>query len=171
MSWKEKLKNELKSVGIATAYFLFCFGTLMLIKFLLLKEYQIEFSGVSMMVIGALTIAKVLLIMEHIPLGKWVNKQPAYLEILMRTVLYSFGVLVVMILEKGFEGRHEYGSFGSSLQQVFNDVDIYHVWVNTIVVFGTLLGYNLISYISNQLGKGTLLRMLFSSPSKQIRNK
>lgn len=171
MSWKEKLISELKSVGIATVYFLFCFSTLMLIKYLLLQEYQIKFSGVSMMIIGAFIIAKVLFIMEHIPLGKWVNKQPAYVEIFIRTILYSFGVLVVMILEKGFEGRNEYGGFGSSLQQVFNHVDIYHVWVNTIVVFITLLGFNLITYISNQLGKGTLLRMLFASPSEQIKNK
>ena len=164
MSWKEKLKHELKSVGIATLYFLIWFGFLMLIKVLLLEDYDIEFTGVSMVIVGALVVAKVILIMEHIPLGSWVKKQPAYVDVMLRTILYSFGVLVILILEKGFEGRHEYGGFGSSLQQVFNHVDIYHVWVNSICVFCALFSFNFLTLIRTHLGKGGLFRMLKEPP-------
>jgi hypothetical protein len=160
MSWKEKLKHELISVGIATLYFLIWFGFLMLIKFLLLEDYDIEFTGVSMVIVGALVVAKVILIMEYIPLGSWVKKQPAYVDVILRTVLYSLGVLVILILEKGFEGRHEYGGFANSLRQVFNHVDVYHVWVNSIVVSCALLSFNFLTLIRMRLGKGVLFRML-----------
>ncbi|MBE0571778.1 MAG: hypothetical protein IH618_09570 [Ignavibacteriaceae bacterium] len=168
MSWKEKLKHELKSVGIATLYFLIWFGFLMLIKVLLLEDYDIEFTGVSMVIVGALVVAKVILIMEYIPLGSWVKKQPAYVDVILRTVLYSLGVLVILILEKGFEGSGEYGGFLSSVRQAFNHVDIYHVWVNTIVVFGALLVFNTISIFRKQLGKGGLMRMLLVPPPEEI---
>ena len=164
MSWKVKLKNELKAVGIAALYFLFLFGILMLIKVLLLQEYHVKFSGISMVIVGSLVVAKVILIMEHIPLGSWVQRQPALVDVLLRTILYSSGVLVVLLLEKGFEGRHEYGSFGSSLEQVFGHADVYHVWVNIIVVFGALLGFNILSIVKKHLGEGGLVKMLLVPP-------
>jgi hypothetical protein len=164
MSWKEKLKHELKSVGIATLYFLIWFGFLMLIKVLLLEEYHIKFSGLSLVIIGALVVAKVILVMEHIPLGSWVQRKPAIVDVLLRTVLYSIGIIIILILEKAFEGRHEYGGFGSSLIQVFNHVDVYHVWVNSIVVVCALLSFNFLTIIRMRLGKGVLLRMLKEPP-------
>ena len=169
MSWKVKLKNELKALSIAALYFLFWFSILMLIKVLLLEEYHVKFSGASMALIGALVLAKVILVMEYIPLGPWVRKQSAYVDVFLRTFLYSSGVLVVLLLEKGFEGSHEYGSFGSSLQQVFNHADIYHVWVNIIVVFGALLGFNILSIVKKHLGEGGLVKMLLVPPPEETK--
>ena len=166
MSFKEKLKNELKSVSIATLYFLFCFGILMLIKVLLLQEYNIRFYGLSTAVVGALVIAKVLLVMEHVSLGSWVKKQPAYVNVLLRTIMYLAGVFLILLIEKALEGRQEYGGFWSSLESVFNHSDIYHVWVTTICVFLALLGFNLLSLFQNHLGKGGLFKMLLSPPPK-----
>jgi hypothetical protein len=164
MNWKDKIINELKSVGMATLYFLVWFGILMIIKVLLLQEYQIKFSGLSLVIVGALVVAKVILIMEHIPLGKWVQRKPAIVNMLLRTILYSIGIVIILILEKAFEGRHEYGGFVNSLQQVFNNVDIYHVWVNSIAVFCALLSFNFLTLIRTRLGKGVLLRMLKEPP-------
>ena len=170
MSWKEKLKTEVKSVGIATIYFIIWFGSLMIIKVLLLKDYHIEFTGVSMVFVGSLVVAKVILIMEYIPLGSWVRKQPAYADVLIRTIFYSLGVFVILILEKGFESRSEYGGFISSVKQTFNHADIYHVWVNTIVVFGALLVFNMLSIFKKHLGNGGLMRMLLVPPPEEVKN-
>lgn len=164
MSWKEKLKNELKSVGITTLYFLIWFGFLMLIKILLLEDYDIEFTGVSMVIVGALVVAKVILIMEYIPLGSWVKKQPAYVDLLVRTTLYAIGIFIILILEKGIEGSSEYGGFFASVEQTFKHADIYHIWVNTIVVFGALLSFNFLTLIRTRLGKGVLFRILKEPP-------
>jgi hypothetical protein len=155
MSWKVKLKNELKSIGIASLYFLFWFCILMLIKVLLLQEYHIRFYGISTAVVAALVVAKVILVMEHIPLGSWIQKQPAYVDVILRTIL------------KAFEGRDEYGGFWSSLEQVFNHADFYHVWIATICVTLALLSFNLLSLFRNHLGKGGLLRMLLLPPPEK----
>lgn len=169
MSWKERIKNEIKSLGITTLYFIFWFGFVMIIKILLLKDYNIEFTGVSMVIIGALIVAKVILIMEFIPLGSWVKNQPAYVDILLRTLLYSLGVLVILIIEKGFEGKSEYGGFNSAVKHIFNNADVYHVWVNAIVVSVALLGFNTISIFKKHLGKGGLMRMLMIPPPEEAK--
>jgi len=101
--------------------------------------------------------------LEHVPLGKWVRTRPALVDVIFRTVLYALGVIVVLLLEKAFDGQHEYGGFSPSLRAVFHHVDIYHVWVNAICLSGALLGYNMLSVIRKYLGEGGLMR-LFLSP-------
>ena len=113
---------------------------------------------------GALVAAKVVLVLEYVTLGAWVRTPPVFVDVILRTVLYAFGVLVVLILEKAFEGRHDYGGFGPSLIQVIQHVDIHHVWVNAIGVTGALLGFNVLSVIRRHLGEGGLMRLFLSSP-------
>jgi len=164
MSFKQKLKKELIAVGLTTLYFLIWFTVLVFIKQLLLKEYKIEFYGMSTVFIGALIAAKVLLILENIPFGYWVRKQPAIVDIFLRTVLYFLGVLLILILEKAFDGRHEFGGFVNSLQQVFVQFDMNHFWVNSICIFGALFGFNFASLLKLYLGEGGILRVLASLP-------
>lgn len=163
MSFSQKLKNEIQTVALVILYFAAWFGVLILLKELILAEYQVEFHRLSSALVGALVVAKVVLVLEHVPLGAWVRKQPALVDAVLRTILYSLGVLVVLILEKAFDGRHEYGGFGNSLAKVFQHVDIYHVWANTICVVGALLVFNLFSILHQWLGRRELIR-LFVTP-------
>jgi hypothetical protein len=77
-------------------------------------------------------------------------------------------VIVVLLLEKGFEGRHEYGGFAKSVQSVFQHADINHVWVNAICLGGALLSYNLLWAIRRHLGDGGLRQLLMTPlPSEE----
>jgi hypothetical protein len=156
MSMGQKLKHELRSLCEATLYFgLWVFG-LIIVKILILEEYHITFTGWSAALIGVLVLAKVVLILEHVSLGAWVRRQPAWLDVLLRTILYVAGVFVVMILEKSFEGRHEHGGFGNALAEIFQHIDMPHIWANTICIAGALLGYNILAVIRQHLGTGGL---------------
>ena len=171
MSFKEKLRHEIKAILWTSGYFIVWFGVLMLIKVLLLKEYKIAFYGISAALIGALVVAKVLLVMEKIPLGSWIHSRPAFLEVILRTIMYGSGVFVVLLMEKAFDARVEYGGFFPSLQQAFAHADINHVYVTTICVTGALLGFNLLSVVCRHLGKGGLFRILLTPPVKEAREK
>ena len=162
MSFKQKLKDEVRDIGVAALYFGCWIGALLLLKSLILAEYKIAFHGWSAVVVGALVLSKVVLILEHVSLGAWMRARPALVGVILRTVLYSLGVLVVLLLEKALEGRHEYGGFGPSLIAVFQHADVHHVWANTICLSGALLGYNVLVVIRHHLGEGGLARMLLS---------
>jgi hypothetical protein len=163
VSLQQKLKDEIKAVALATLYFATWIGVLMVLKVLVLEEYRIEFHAWSLVLAGALILAKVVLVLEHVPLGAWIRTRPAWVDVIVRTVLYGLGVVVVLLLEKAFEGRHEHGGFVSSLLLVFQHAEIHHVWVNAICLSGALLGYNALSVIRRHLGEGGLIR-LFLSP-------
>lgn len=160
MGFREKASQELKAVALATFYFATWLCVLILLKELVLAEYQIQFHGLSAAVIGALILAKVVLVLEHVPLGPWLRRRPAILDVLARTGLYAVGVLVVLLLEKAFDARHEYGGFGASLGQVFAHRDMPHVWANVICVAGALFWYNVFSVVRRHLGEQALIRMV-----------
>jgi len=160
------LMNEIKAVVIAAIYFGCWIAGLLLVKYLVLAEYRIAFTGWSMALVGALILSKVVLLLEHVSLGAWVRAQSAWVDIVLRTILYSLGVLLILMVEKGIENRHAYGGFFQALQQLYHHKDVHHIWANTVCISGALLGYNMLSAIQRQLGKGALLR-IFLSPLRQ----
>ena len=165
MSWKEKLKEELKSLGLVMLYFALWFGFLITMKMLLLREYDVEVYGLSMAFVGALIVAKVILIVDHIPIGSWIERQPAYIDVLFRTVLYSVGIILILILEKAFEARNEAGGFFKAIPYVFDHRNVNHIYVNSIAVIFSLLGFNFLTLITKNLGKGGLRKILLSPPT------
>lgn len=163
MSFQQKLRHEIKAVAIATAFFAGWFGILILLKRLILTEYEIDFRGLSTALIGALVVAKVVLVLEHVPLGGWMRRQPAWVDLVARTLLYAAGVFAAMLIEKAFHGRHEYGGFGQSLAKVFQHADIHHVWAAAIGVTGGLLVYNIASLLRRSVGDDAM-RKAFLAP-------
>ena len=162
MGFAQKLQHELMAVIALTLYFGCWIGALVLIKYLVLAEYKIAFYGFSVALVGALVLAKVVLVLEYVPLGAWVRVRPAWVDVVLRTALYAFGVFVVLLLERAFEGRHEHGGLGPSLMAVFQQVDAKHVWLNTICLSAALLSYNMLSVVRKRLGKGALLQMFLT---------
>jgi hypothetical protein len=171
MSFKQKLKEEMKAVGVAALYFACWIGALLLLKTLILAEYKIAFHGWSAVVVGALVLSKVVLVLEHVSLGAWVRARPAWVDVVLRTAMYTLGVAIVLVLEKGFEGRHEYGGFVPALRHLFQQEDVHHVWANTLCLSGALLGYNALFVVRQHLGEGGLLRMFFSPLPGKTNNK
>jgi hypothetical protein len=167
MSTKSKIIKELVSIFWVSLYFLIWFGMMMLIKVLLLEEYKIHFYDISAVIIGALVVAKSVLIMEAIPVSKN-NNHPAWAVVLIRTLLFLLGVFIILVLEKSIEARHEYGGVFEAFKSLFQKADIYHVWVNILCVFGALLTYNFGSVLKLNLGKDGVKNILNSPyPNKK----
>ena len=160
MSINQKLKDEIRAVALLAIYFGLWIGTFVLLKTLILDEYKIEYHGLSLALVGALVLAKVVLVLEYVSLGAWIRNRPALLDVVLRTALYTLGVFVVLLLEKSFEGRHEHGGFVPSLLSVFATAGGYHVWANVICISGALLIYNMLSVLRRYLGEEVLIRLL-----------
>jgi len=159
MSDRQKLKGKVISLALVMLYFFIWIGALALLKTLVLAEYQIEFHGFSIALVGALVLAKVVLVLKHVSLGDWIRSRPMLLDVVLRTLLYILGVFIVLLLKKGFEGRHEHGGFVPSLLSLFQRVDGYHVWANVICLSGALLVYNVVSVLRQYIGEGALIRV------------
>jgi hypothetical protein len=164
MSIQQKLKHELKAVILVTLFFVVWLGFFMALKVIVLGEYDIQFGGISKVLIGALILAKVVLILEHVSLGAWLRNKPMVLDVILSTSLYAVSTLVVMLFEKAFESRHEQGGFGSALTNVFQQRDMPHFMANFLCVSVALLFYNLRSSLNLHPGTGGLERVFLSLP-------
>jgi hypothetical protein len=60
-----------------------------------------------------------------------------------------------------------YADVALFLRQPLQQADIHHVWANTIVLSGALLGYNSLTVVRRHLGKRGLIRM-FLSPLPEL---
>lgn len=159
---KGRLFHEIRSVAAAALYFGGWIAALILLKQLVLAEYEIEFHHLSKAVAGALILSKVVLVLEHVPFGAWLRARPAWVDVILRTALYGLGVVIVMALEKGIEGRHEHGGFAGAVSAAFRSAGSYHVWANAICITSALLGFNVLGVVRRHLGEGALLRMLLA---------
>jgi hypothetical protein len=163
MSLKDKLKHEFKSVLLATLFFAAWFEAMVLLKTLILAGYQVEFSGVVKALVGALVVGKVVLVLEHVHLGSWVFRQPAWLSVVVRTVFYTLGIFLVLLGEKMFHERHEHEGFGASLVGAFESANTHEVWAKTLCVSWALLTFNGLTVVRQRLGSAALLG-LFTAP-------
>ncbi len=158
-----RLAAELKALGLMMLYFACWLVPLIIVKNLLLEEYQVPITRLSVAVVGALVLSKVVLVLEHVSLGDWVANRPAWVDVILRTLLYGVGVAIVLLLEKAFEGRHEHGGFWPSLGAVLEHRDINHVWINLICISAALFSFNVLAVLSRHFGEGGLLQ-LFGKP-------
>lgn len=163
MSATQKLRQEIQSLALTTLFFWCWIAALVTLKKLLLAEYHIQFAGLSRALVGALILAKVVLVLEHVSLGPWFRARAAWVNVAARTALYAAGVVVVLVLERGLEGWKEHGGFGPALRAAFQGAEIHHVAVNMICVTGALLFHNVLAVVRRQLGERSFLG-LFLSP-------
>ena len=167
MSFIEKVKDELKEVGLVTVYFLICFGILLLLKKLFLAEYKVQFNALSAAVIGALVIGKVVVILDKTAIGnRFRESHAAYIDITYRSLIYTFFTGLVVAAEKVFHASHETDGFVPALLHALENTNINHFWATVIGVFLSFVGFNIFSTISRHLGEGELLRLFFSPEKK-----
>ena len=160
VGFRQKVVEEFKSLRAAAVFFGCWTGMLVTIKHLILAEYDIAFGSISTVLMGVLILSKVVVVLEHVPLAKHTRGQPAWVDVSVRTLLYSLGVFIVLLVEKAFEARHEYGGFGAALAGIFDHADMPHVWANTTGLFGALLVYNIVSVIRMYSPDRSLMKLL-----------
>lgn len=166
MSLMQRIRHELLAVVFTTLYFAVCFGLLMTLKALILAEYDLPSHDAASALISALIVAKVVLILENISLGSWIRRQPAWIDIVARTLIYGMGVLAVLLLEKAFESRHEHGGFTAALRNVFHHTEVHRVYASSICVTLALMGFNAFSVLRRSIGKERLRRTYLSYPEQ-----
>jgi hypothetical protein len=163
MSLLTSAKHELKEIGLVTLYFMLCFAVILTLKKLFLAEYAIEFYALSAVVIGALVAGKVVVVLDHTPLGTLFDSdQRLGLAALYRALIYSVVAFLVLAAEKVFHAYRESGALGSAITEAWEARDRSLVLAKVLCVGFTFLGYHLFIAADRRLGNGTLWRALWA---------
>jgi hypothetical protein len=156
------LVEELKAIAGVTLYFAACFVLILLMKHFWLEEYGIRFTGIAAALVAALVTAKVIIVLDHVPLTRWLGGAPGIVSVVVRSAVYTAVVLVVMLLEKAFEARAEYGGFTSAVANIFHHPELPQLYATMIAVGLSFLAYNVFELMRQAVGGDRMVELFLS---------
>ena len=159
--------KELRELFAITLYFLSCFVIFLTLKKLLLEEYNIQINILAAAIIGALIIAKVVLIGEKTNLGNRFARKTLLFHIIWRSLVYTTVVFFVTLAEHLFVCYRKVGNISQAVSELWVHHNIYHFFAMNIAVAISFLIYNFYRKIDSSIGKGALIKLLFSSPNNE----
>src|SRR5258708_37158398 len=93
-----------------------------LLQFLIIKvevaQFSIPVSALSKAVVGALFAAKAVLILDETPLARHLERYRRIIAVVVKTLLYGFGMLALGFIERLLEAWHRVGTFDGGFSDV-----------------------------------------------------
>lgn len=153
------IRHELTAVLLATLYFGAVFLVIELLKYLVLKGYDIAFTGLSLALVLALVTAKVVVVLDRAPLGHRIG----LVEVAVRTIAYTAAAFALMLLEKAISTREAAGGFVPALTEVLAHPEMPRIWATLICVGFAFAGYTAFAVLKREIGTAALSRTFIGS--------
>jgi hypothetical protein len=118
MSLGPRIRKELREIGLVTVYFLACFLFFLTLEKLLLERYDPRITVFHTAVIGALVVAKVVVLLEKTSFGDRFRENRRFVHLLWRSLGYTAVVFVVTLGERWFDLYREHGEPPSALSEM-----------------------------------------------------
>ena len=153
----------MREIGLVTAYFLTCFLFFLTLKKLLLAEYRIASDVIGTAVVGALVIAKVVILLEKTSFGNWLRDSHVLGHVVVRSLTYTGVVFLVTLAEHLFDAYRTTGALPAPAT-LASEQNLDHFLAMNLAVGFSFLVYNSLSEIDRHLGEGGLRRLFFGPP-------
>ena len=153
------IKHELIEILPPTFFFFMAFMVVIFSKKLMLEEYGIKFSGFVNAIIGALLVAKVLILADQI---KFINKypdKPLIYNVVWKTFIYLLATLVVQYIEEIIPLWCKYHNVQTAIQQGWDEIIWPHFWAVHIVFVFLLFLYVAFRELARTIGDKEFLHI------------
>jgi len=153
MSIAEFIKHEAKELLIVTLFFLLGFLLILGLFELMLEDYDIQFNAWVKAVVGALVLAKVVLILRGRAFTQAFPNSYGIVRVLYKTMIYLVGVFVILTLERVLEAYGDAGGFLTALKHIAETRKIYHIMAVTLLVGVLLTVFNCWEELLREVGR------------------
>ncbi|MGH8064591.1 MAG: hypothetical protein ACRERE_05010 [Candidatus Entotheonellia bacterium] len=131
----ETIRHEIRELIPAVIYFFVTFNIIGFTKALLLREYGITVSTFVGATLGALLVAKAVLIVGVLPFMEPFRKIPIIYNVLWKTMLYWLAAIMIQLLEEVIRSLLKHGGLAPAWDVVWQP----HFWVIQIWLVMVLL--------------------------------
>lgn len=152
----DAIKHELQEAVFPTLFFLVVFHLLALSKTLLLESYSVSATDVTIATVGAIIVAKVILIFDRMSFTNVFSGHPLIYGVLWKSLVYSVLVFAFRLIEEVLSGWSSTGSFGASVEHFVDKVTWAHYLVVQLWVLIALVLYNSLVALDNHFGAGSM---------------
>lgn len=156
-----KIKHEVLAVIPPTIFFFVAIGLLILTKRLMLQQYGIQFADFGAAIIGALIVAKVVLIVDYFPFINKFPDKPLIYNVAWKTVIYVLAAFIVRLGEHFVPLVIKYGNFREATAHLLDDVVWPQFWIIYLWLSVLLFVYCSLRELIRAIGKDQVLRLFF----------
>ena len=157
--------REVREILPATILFLGLFHLLALTKAVALGDYSRSALRATTATVGALIVAKAILVVEALPISRRFASNRA-MHILWKTLLFGTVVLLFRFVEELIELAAKQGGVVAATQVMFREIVWPLFWVLALWVLGGLLLYTLASELMRAVGSEKVKEIFFGTGSR-----
>ena len=157
--------KEIREALPAMIFFLPLFHMLALTKAVALHDYSITTLRAVGATVGALIVAKAILVIEALPIPRFFSGRLA-VQILWKTILYGVVVLLFKAVEEIIPLASKHGGLVFAARAMYSEVSWPLFGVMALWIIGGLLLYCLASELVHEMGSDRVKGLLFSTRMK-----
>lgn len=158
---KSAILKEIREVLGITLFFYIVFLIFQLYKLVTLAEFNIHNSILGVALIASLVIAKVIFLIDKMPLTKRMDSGPKIFGVVYRSVIYSIGFILFTFVEHAIREMISGEPFGHALEHGWYYLQSFEFFGTFLMTFVTFLVFNTYWVIRNHVGAGKLYRLFF----------
>jgi hypothetical protein len=156
------LLHELREAALPAAFFFVAFLVGAITKALVLESYGLTPTGVVVSVVGALIVAKAVLIADHLPLMHRFDGRPLIVSVLWKAAIYWLLCLAFRVLEELVPLWSKHGGLGAAIQHMDDEISWPLVAAVQLWLVVALLLYSALRELDRHFGRGSLRRAMLS---------
>jgi len=157
--------KEVREVMPATILFLCLFHMIALTKAVALGDYSRSALRATTATVGALIVAKAILVVEALPISRRFASNRA-MHILWKTLLFGTVALLFRFLEEIIELASKHGGLVAATKVMVREIVWPLFWVLALWVLGGLLLYALASELVRAVGSAKVKEIFFGTGSR-----
>ena len=155
------LVREFREVIPPAIFFLIGFHMLALTRSLMLREYRVHAASAAGATVGALLVAKVVLIADSLPFINRFPERPLAYNVVWKTTIYVVAALVVHYLEHLVPLWWRLGDLGTANHRLLGEIVWPHFWVVQLWLVVLLFMYCAMRELIRAIGPHEVKRMFF----------
>lgn len=156
------LLHELRQAALPAAFFFVAFLIGAITKALVLESYGLTPTGVVVAVVGALIVAKAVLIADHLPLMHRFDRRPLILSVLWKAAIYWILCLAFRFVEELMPLWSKHGGLGAAIRHMDDEISWPLVVAVQLWLVVALLLYSALVELDRHFGRGSLRRAMLS---------
>ena len=162
------VKHEAREAVFPAVFFLILFSVTTVTKGVIVPSYSFTKASFVVIVVGALTVTKAVLIVNALSLANRFRSRPLIVGVLWKTALFALMVLVFRWVEELIPLDSKHGGLEGAMEALIEETKWARFWAVQMWMWITLLAFTTFCEIDEFLGVGALQRMFLhgAGPAK-----
>jgi len=160
-----KVEHEIREAIPPAIFFLISFHIIVLSRALMVREYGVQISALAGATVGALLVAKVVLVADMLPIINRFPEKPLIYNVLWKTVIYVVASTFVHYLEHLIPTWWHEGSFWAANEHLWSKLVWPHFWAIQLWLVVLIFIYCTARELVRVIGRDRVREMMFGAPA------